>query len=417
MKHEAVMNRRIRFFKFVASSFVLASYLVSCTSLNSSLHNTAAQIGKKLNIVDDASVRPPPEAPDRYRTAVSLLNEEKFEQALNALDTFLQADPTSSWTQAATLNSGRALEGLARWTEASDRYRAVVASTKDAPKLQAMALYRLSFCYEALGDEQSVVATLHDLLSRAKFLPSEVSGAELPARLAGAYARVGNFDEAVDYYKRAESGILRLRKESHQTGGKDLPEWLPRTLYYMGSMALQQLSWDNFETALRPLARSQVYLLEAAELGVEPWSLRAAKDLMGTYNELWKAIEDAPVQASDPLYTLRATQEKQWDRAILLLDSVGELKARELPGALFKTDLGEQARQIATFLTELDHRAQKLLAERPIGEGLTRESIERREGIRGQVVAPDDSLERRFLRDAKTYKPTSLPPKGGDPNL
>ena len=389
---------------------------MSCTSINASLHQTALQVGKKLNIIDDVSVKPPSEAPTAYKTAVALLNEEKFEPSLNALDTFLQIDPTSPWTQAATLNSGRALEGLSRWSEAVDRYRAVAAATGDAPKLQAMALYRLSFCFEALGDEQAVVATLHDLLPRVRYLPGEIAGAELPARLAGGYARVGSFDEAVEYYKQAESGILRLRKESHQTGGKDLPEWLPRTLYYMGSMALQQLNWDNFETALRPLARSQVYLLEASELGVEPWSSRAAKDLMGTYNQLWTAIQNAPVEASDPLYALRAVQEKQWDRAILILDSVHELKARKLPSAALVTEPAEPARQIAGFLNELETRVQKLLAERPIGEGLTKESIERHQEIRGQVVTPDDSLERRFLHDAKKYSPI-LPPKGGDPNL
>ena len=378
---------------------------------------------KKDPVTDETHVSevlpaPPTAAPDAYKEAVKLLEEEKYERALEGFEGFVRSSPASPYSQAAFINAGRALEGLGRWTEAASRYRAVIRTTDGAPKLQAMALYRLSFCHEALAEDQQTVAVLSDVLKRAEHLPKEVSRAELPARIAAAYSRVGNFGEAVRYYQDAQSGIASLRRE----GGKQeaAPEWLPRTLYYMGTMPLSRVTWSNFESSLRPLAHAQVYLLQAAELGAQPWAGKASRDLIAIYRDLWRAIEMAPVpEGGDAIIARRETQLLQWDRAILVQQSLQELKARTIAGD--DKPATEESKQVSEFTSELEKRIVALLDQRPVGEGLTAEAQNRRSGIRGKVVDPDGTLESRFLkksREAKSLPGTqALPDKTDEPHI
>lgn len=380
----------------------------------STFHRDVKQaLNGQFTLFEDTTPRLPPEAPPEYKAAVEQLEKENYEDALAALDEFLQQNPATRWTQVAVVNSGRALEGLGRWSEAAERYRSAVRATEQAPKLQAMALYRLSFCYEASGNDQETVATLHDVLGRAKYLPKEVSQAELPARLAAAYSRVGNFNRALDYYKQAESGMSRLKLEA---GQKTLPDWLGRTLFYMGNLALQNVSWDNFEVVLRPLGKGQVYLLEAAELGQAPWSDKAATELIATYRDLWNVIEAAPVPStSDPVIGVREAQERKWDMAGLVLYRLQELRAYQLPEV---KNPSAQVKMIFAFVDDLEKQINTLLLERPAGEGLTPESLLRQQMVRGRVVAPDSELERRYLKDKggiKTLPATRLPEKKSQP--
>lgn len=370
--------------------------LSACSTVGGAVKTAAAG----FNVIEYTElIAPPRTAPDDIKKGIALLEDRKFADALAVFDGFLAREPVSPWTQSSMLNAGRALEGLERWTDAAERYRIVVKSTNEAPKLQAMALYRLSFCHEALGNEREVVAALSDVVTRSKHLPKETANAELPARLATAYARVGNFDRATDFYKQAEGGIARLRAEA-----QNLPEWLPRTLYYMGMRASSDTKWGQFEATLRPFARGQVYLLQAAELGDEAWSSRAAEELMSTYSQLWRSIESAPVpDTGDPLIARRELQEQKWNRASLLMETIVELRARFLPSQTPSetTSISPQAKTIVAHLQDVETKIRLLLNERKIGEGLTPEAESRRKKVRGKVLSPDSTLERKFLRGSR----------------
>lgn len=406
----------------VAASFAVVSLiaLAGCASVHKAARSLvgASSAAPSIRTTDHASGAVPSEAPDAYRESVTALDAGKYDEALKGFDRFTQQNAASAWSQAAMLNSGRALEGLKRWPEAIERYRQVVNSTGTAPRLQAMALYRLSYGHEALADDAQVVVDLNDLLARTSALPTEIAQAELPARLAAAYARVGNFDRAQDFYKRAELGIARLRQKS----AGQIPDWLPRTLFLMGDSSRRQISWVDFETGLRPLARNQVYLLEAAELGVDPWATRAAEQLSVAYRELMTTLEGAPIPDGDALLAKRAVQRKQWERAALLVDTMTELRARAAPGA--KTPAVETIRKA---LDQTDKRIANLFAERPAGEGLTAAALARRKfGKKLRALPTDDSLEQKFLRssrdsgrESKTdVAPTAAPSTPvEDPNL
>jgi tetratricopeptide (TPR) repeat protein len=333
-------------------------------------------------------------APDDLKMAVTLLEQREYDRALTELSEFLRKTPISAWTQVAHLNQAHALEGLERWTDAISKYREVIASLAGeslngrAPQLRALALYRLSFCYEALGFDSEAVAALQDALKFQSFLDSEVAQAELPARLAAAYARVGNPDQADNYFNRAEAGIAKLKSDSSR---RDLPEWLPRTLYFMGTMSLRRVTWDDFESSLRPLRRAQRYLLQAADLGQSPWSDRAAKDLISVYRDLWGVIEKAPLSTPEASSILiqRQTQERAWDLAAMVQEHIMALRAYQLPQA-------ESSLQTQSILLAIDSVEAKIIEfylHRPIGEGLTLESWGRKNRMPREIELNANQLK------------------------
>lgn len=387
--------------RWVCGSFVVALVLASgCSTASRSIQDTIKQTG----LIPDGRTEISSEAPESYRRGAEHLSSEKYDLALLEFEKHLQNQPASVWTQSAIFGSARALEGLERWTEAAERYRQVIHNTRRAPNLQAMALYRLSFCREALGNDQETVAVLHDALTRSQHLPKEITMAELPARLAAAYARVGNFEKALSYYQSAEKGIYSLRRES---AGKPLPSWLARTLFFMGNTSLRQATWEDFETYLRPLGRTQVYLLLTTELSIEPWSQKAAHELVTTYQSLWNAIESVSLPSGpDPVIAKREIQEKQWRRAALVLETLEALKARVPPEEQKASD---ETKMILAFVGDLEKRIGDLFLERPAGEGMTAEALSRRKEVRARVVNPDDSLERRFLESSRAVEMDNEP--------
>ena len=324
-----------------------------------------------------------PASPALYREGLRLLDSGDPAGALQAFDRFDVTTSASPWSQLAVYDSGRALEALTRWTEAADRYRSVVRATASGRgrALQAIALYRLSFCAEALGDDAAMVAALHDAEARRADLPKEISEAEFPARMAAAYARVGNMPVAAQYYAQAERGIARLRQAAH-SAPQALPAWVPQTLYEMGRASLLKPTLETFEASLRPLRLGQAYLLQAAETGASPWAERAVDDLTGAYGDLLSVLSRASAAggASDGtsdegiLLARRAAQPRVWGLASETLVAVDELRARRLPP---DRSSSHEAERLFHYLDGAASDLRAVLAQHPAGEGPTDDSRER----------------------------------------
>lgn len=391
-------GRKIRFYLInYLYALVLCCFAAGCA--------TARQ---GLEFFQDPTVAAAASAPESYRRGLQLLDAGDFSGALAALDDFLRTQPTSTYTQVAIFNSGRALEGLKRWNEAADRYRAVVANTMRARKLRALAMYRISFCHEAISDDSGTIAALLDARSRSADLPPEIASAELPARLAAGYARIGNVDDAMYFYSQAGMGLSRMRSRK---AGTAIPDWLPRTLYFMGRMSLRKVTWGDFETALRPLEKAQGFLLQAAELDAGQWSALAADELMQTYNGIWSVLTEPPQNIDgEKLLIQREYQQRQWQLAQLVLESLNALRIARSPLAVSRS---EKVESIFRYVSTLEDRIGGLLAQPLAGDGLTPEAMERREQVQGRVVQPSDELEEAYLRRRKAT-PHRLPAKQKD---
>lgn len=348
------------------------------------VHQTVRRV---LGYPEDPYLSPIPAAPQAYRSAFEKLEAREYEASVEGFSAFLRDQPTTHWTLAALFNWGRGLEAQGKFREAALKYQQTAETGRKTPKLQGLALLRLAVVLEALGEDDRSLAALKDAERRADKMSSEVAQTELPARLAAAYAREGNFAEAEKYFAKADRQLASLRAAVAQD---ERPEWLPRILYAMGHRPVSVVEWDRFESSLIPLERGQIYLLQSAELGVEPWATEAANELIAAYTALRKSIDSAPVPASSEIIiAAREQQRLRWERLVRLSDAIAGLKVLFVNEIEKTSPENSQIRRITEFAAEFEESLQStLMLERPVGQDGTPDSLERKENSRARTVNP-----------------------------
>jgi tetratricopeptide (TPR) repeat protein len=376
----------------LALLLICAEMITACATLSPNgrksqqgrpgLHQT---VRKLLGYPDDPYLAPIPAAPESYRAAYSKLETRDYEGAVDGFSKFLRDQPTTNWTLAAQFNWGRALEALGRFREASLKYRETSEKGRTVPRLQGLAMLRLAVVLEALGEDDRSLAALKDAERRADKMPPEVAQTELPARLAAAYARARNFDEAERYFVVADRQLARLRA---QVPADERPEWLPRVLYAMGHRPQAAVQWDRFESNIIPLERSQIYLLQSAELGVEPWASQSADELIAAYVALRTSIDAVPAPAaSELIIAAREQQRTRWERLVRLADAIAGLRALFVNEIENSSPENSPVRRISEFASEFEEALQStLMLERPVGEGATPDSQRRKDAIRAKAI-------------------------------
>jgi tetratricopeptide (TPR) repeat protein len=170
---------------------------------------------------------------------------------------------------------------------AAQRFREVVRSSAGKYKhVEAQAFYHLSFMYECLGQDNKSIAALLDARKRGSDLSFSVAHAEIPARLAAAYARIGNRAKALEYFALADKGLKKIvaAEEGHRQH-----QILAQSLFYMGQLNPAQRRAEGNPTAfLQALSLQQPYLLQSVEMNSQPWSQRAAEDIESAYDNIFK---------------------------------------------------------------------------------------------------------------------------------
>ena len=348
------------------------------------VHHTVKRL---LGYPEDPYLMPIPEAPPLYREAFAKLEASEYQAAADGFEKFLRDQPTTNWTLAAQFNRARALESLGQYSAAAKLYQETAEKARKLPKLQGLALLRQAVVLEAMGEDDRSLAALKDAEKRADKMAPEIAQTELPARLAAAYARARNFSEANRYYALADRQLSRLRAS---VSPQERPEWLPRILYAMGHRAPGPVPWDRFEANIVPLERSQIYLLQSAEYGVEPWASKAADELIEAYVALRTSIDAIPAPAaSEIVIAAREQQQARWARLVRLSDAVASLRALLVTEIEKNSPENSPIRKISEFSAEFEEALQStLMLDRPVGETPTPESARRKEAVRGRAISP-----------------------------
>lgn len=320
------------------------------------------------------------EASKDYESGLRALEDERYQEAADIFDNLLVKHPATELDLVVLYNSGGAYEGMGKCKEANDRYRQVVRSGNGKfPQVEGQALFRIALTYECMNQDTKTVAALLDTARRAKQLPAEILNAEVPARLAAAYARLGNRKKALEYFGIASSGLKRIVSTSR---GKRAM-LMGQTMYLMGKLSESQRngSMDPIAYA-QSIYIQQPYLLQAAETGHPTWARQASEDLTLAYENVWKV----PV-----------TDENRVEFYTRIMQNIHDLKKLKLVN---ESDLVEE---IYTQVAKVESRLQSELAKTSEVTKLTPEA-QKREGLRrdGRVVSPPTVLEGQS---------TQLPPK------
>ncbi|HMN67326.1 MAG TPA: hypothetical protein PKC28_02190 [Bdellovibrionales bacterium] len=282
----------------------------------------ACAIKKKnpLDGIEEEAAKPEVMA---FDDGLRALERQDYAKAAKIFDKLLVTKPATERDLITLFNSGSAYEGLGNCQRASERYREVVRSGAGKfTRVEGPALYRLSLAYECMGQHVKTVTALLDARKKGKELPYATLHAEIPARLAAAYARIGNRQKAREYFAQASKGLKTLVAQDH---GSHQRETLARTLFMMGQLNPGQRRAEGEGLAyLQGLSMQQAYLLQSAEVGQGKWSAQAADDLNLAYANIWKF--KIP-EGQDYEYYTRALQTLRELKRIRMPDSPREVEA------------------------------------------------------------------------------------------
>ncbi len=279
-----------------------------------------------------------------FNRGLDYLEKEDYPAALRVFDKLLVEKPASELDLIILYDSGAALEGMGQCAKAAQRYRQVArGAVKKFPRMQGEALYRLSYTYECLGEDQKVIAALLDVKKFENEMPQEVSKAEAPARLAAAYARIENRTQAKAYFAQAERGLQDL--QSQIMTKKKATEVSAKTLFFMGRLnSLEQQASKKTEDYIESLITLQPFLIRSASLDVAPWSEKAAEQILNAYKRLVEILDSTKVQ-QDPKDADMNEHLTRTARISLLkfaVQAIEDLKTKKIPGLPQKGSLEER---------------------------------------------------------------------------
>lgn len=310
-----------------------------------------------------------------YDRGVRALDAENYATAAEEFDHLLVAHPATEMDLATLFNSGAAYEGLGQCQKASERYREVVRSSAGKyPRIEAQALYRMSLAFECLGDDQKTVVALLDARRHVDDLPLPIARAELPARLAAAYNRLGNRGKAIEFFGLGSQGLKDVLAAG--SSARAQKETLAKTLYGMGRLNATQRHGEGDPFGfIQSLSMQQPYLLQAIEMHHAHWAKRAAEDLILAYDNLLRFR--VPDQLRRREYLTRAVQVLNELRRIRMVE------AGATEDDVF-ANVDKVERRLATMLAELGSTTQ-----------LTPEA-ERRENLKqtGRLADPSPAAKK-----------------------
>ncbi|KHD88073.1 MAG: hypothetical protein OM95_11175 [Bdellovibrio sp. ArHS] len=331
------------------------------------------------------------------KNAEKVLEIGRFKEAQILFKDFYGRHQQSSYYQAARLGEADALHGMEEYQKAAALYRDIYLRTiQEQPDIAALALYKMSFTYEALGEDDKTIAALLDAKKLSDQLPVEVAEAEIPARLAAIYGRQGREQEAVDYLGQADKGVAKVMQQQRT---QVQPGWLAKTYFQMGLVSTNQLSEQNFSDFAQGQRWIQVYLFKAMKQDDETWSARAQEELQKIYRDLFTQVESSQN---------RDMQSRMGGDLLDLMDQA----------ELYKPILGQKEtsyeKSFFSYLVEVRKKLDKVLYGSGETMSLTEES-QRLNSIKRAGRVKADSL----LPEEKK-SPIPLPPKvvpEEDPNL
>lgn len=330
-----------------------------------------------------------------FEKANALLDNKQYEEAAKLYDKLVIDNPTDQLDMLIVYNSGIA-HLMSQDCEAAEvRLRKVIRmSNKKLPELAGRTLMRLSEVYTCLGEDNKSIVNLIEL-SRGKYnLPPEVIMAEVPAKLAAAYARIGNQKIAEQYFRKAEKGLLYIQNNYQDMIQKRTI--LAKTLFLMGNISQLNTKKMNSSDYFATLRAMQKYLYKAVEFNEKGWSEQAADQIQSAYDNTWNLIDQiTPKQDTDMAITQREAVQEKIQIAQDALVAIKYLYQERVPDP----DEPDVVKQLMSKLADQESKIRNFLATNIVGTSLTPQALEA-EGLKraGRVLNPDPLLERQSLK-------------------
>lgn len=238
--------------------------------------------------------------------------------------------------------------------------------------LYAYSLYQAGLCYEMLEQYDRAIAVYQDALRVRAIMSSELATLEIPSRLAIVYTRIGEPSVADTYYLQTREQVKALKDQKRFQKNK---EHYADVLFQMGTIASQYTNKNDaldFVSYLQSVRYSQEYLMLVVELEVRPYSEYALNQMVDNFNKTFELIKSLPIEkAQDQIVAERNRQNLQKEMSELLISHIDQF---EVAQAVQKKSKNPNFALIFQKLKDIKSGTESLIAQRPIGEGLTPEA-------------------------------------------
>ncbi len=159
------------------------------------------------------------------------------------------------------------------------------------PELAIKALFELGQISEKKGEWLLALSQFKECEIKKNYLQGFKAELELPARLAGLYATLGELQISELYAKKVESNLQIYRQQISLSEQK---AWWAETLYRMGSFPVQSLSADNWQNFARRFHSTSQYLIQSMELSDSVWSERSFELAQMFFKKSFELLSTSP---------------------------------------------------------------------------------------------------------------------------
>ncbi len=286
-------------------------------------------------------------------------------------------------------------------------YRAAIQhGSQYESRVEAKALYNLSFVYEKLDQRKELLISLIDLMKRQQFFDRLTGQVEIPARLAAAYASQGKMKEALTFHGEAKYNYNRLIRGQRYPYEKSE---ISKSLYYLGFATFDENN-EPFTHLAKKLTVGQKYFLESAEASNSTWSEKSVERLKALYDKAWgMVLQYQPKDFDhDPLAKKKQRHRKQLVMASELYDLMHVLRAQEFP----MSDVNARSKAIVDVTGKWIDKIEKFALTLSVGPETVRTKRVKNTRLAQYVEEEKQKVE--------VNKEKTLPNKkdiGKDPNL
>lgn len=326
-----------------------------------------------------------------FERANDILDQKEYGRAAEMFDALIDQSVGTSIYPLAIYNSGVSHLSGGNCQMALNRFRQAIRVTQNkVPTIRSRATVSLAEVYTCLGNDRQAMIALVEVMKNPEGLPAEIIEAQVPAKLATAYARNGNREMADKYFQIAERGLNRLRENRPSRGQRN--EVLARTLLGMGDMRSYDTSSIDEAKYFESLRNHQRFLIQAIELNTLPYSQAAFDVLLSAYDKTWDYVDRIPSADIEDTEVAQRTQMAQRNQVVArALHTLREAKKEPIP----KTNSAEIVQNLVNRFNQMESRYQTYLATQVVGTHLTPEARSR-EGLRreGRVRSEKTELEK-----------------------
>ena len=367
--------------KTTPTKLLLLCLLVAACSSN----EKKPQIDPSLKAARDREVK----MAAAFEQASIMLDDGYFDKAAKRLDALRVEKPVSTLDGMILYNSGIAHYKSGNCEASKERFREALRFAK-AKKVKGLAVrskLRLTEVYSCLGDRKNTLITLLEVYRERLSLPPEIGEAEVPARIASAYAQNGNRRMANRFFKKAERG-LQLVERRHQNT-RAFKSHMAKTLFMMGNMSSVHPDGMESRAYFNAVKSLQKYLYRAVQAEQSPWSNQASEQIISAYEKTW-AFVDRSEEKSEELTKIEYRKNRKARAEIVknAIQALSALRREVIPESKDKKSvnnlflvLNREERKMRNYLatsapgTELRPEAQKLIGKKREGKVKSRETV------------------------------------------